>query len=98
MNPAVTIALASLGQISIVTGALYIMTQCVGTALGAQILVGLTPSNFTWSLGSTQLASGVSPMQGEVICVCKFVLNICIDALFCQVLEWNSSQLSFFSS
>ncbi|XP_021956970.1 aquaporin AQPAe.a [Folsomia candida] len=63
MNPAVTIALASIGQISIPTGALYIVTQCAGTTLGAQILVGLTPKNFTWALGATQLNS-VSQLQG----------------------------------
>ncbi|XP_021963501.1 aquaporin AQPAe.a [Folsomia candida] len=38
MNPAVTIALAATSQINMVKGALYIMAQCAGTTLGAQIL------------------------------------------------------------
>ncbi|OXA47547.1 Aquaporin AQPAn.G [Folsomia candida] len=63
MNPAVSFALASTGQIPLLTCALYIVAQCMGTTLGAQILVGFTPKKFTWSLGVTQLAKGVSPMQ-----------------------------------
>lgn len=66
MNPAVSFALASTGQIPLLTCALYIVAQCMGTTLGAQILVGFTPKKFTWSLGVTQLAKGVSPMQGLV--------------------------------
>ncbi|OXA43212.1 Aquaporin AQPAe.a [Folsomia candida] len=66
MNPAVTIALAATSQINMVKGALYIMAQCAGTTLGAQILVGFTPKRFTWSLGTTQLAKGVSPLQASM--------------------------------
>ena len=44
INPAVTLAFVLLGQMDIVTGIMYVLSQCMGAILGAALVWGTTAS------------------------------------------------------
>ncbi|XP_013391176.1 aquaporin-5 [Lingula anatina] len=64
INPAVTIGFLVTRKISIVRALFYFVSQLVGGIAGAAILMGLTPTEYRASLGTTQLTQGVSVGQG----------------------------------
>ncbi|XP_049804995.1 aquaporin AQPAe.a isoform X1 [Schistocerca nitens] len=64
VNPAVTAGMLVTGNITILKGLLYIIAQCVGSITGSAILKALTPPEKAGSLGLTNVAESVTPVQG----------------------------------
>ena len=65
INPAVTIGLLAGGQIKVQDAIGYIVVQLLGGIVGAFVLLAVLGDGT--SLGATQLADGVSPVQGFIL-------------------------------
>lgn len=52
------------GKISFVRALLYILLQCLGATAGTASLKALVPDAYHNTLGHTNFAEGVTPMQG----------------------------------
>ncbi|XP_059175182.1 aquaporin-5-like isoform X2 [Physella acuta] len=75
INPAVTVAMAVVMNISVVRAVLYVVAQVIGAILGGFLLKGLTPHIFHKNLAVTSLGNGVTPAQGfGVELILTFVL------------------------
>jgi len=75
INPAVTLASLVTGKIPIVKAVMYILIQCLGALAGTSLLKAVTPDSVEGNWGVTQLAAGVTPIQGCMIeIVSTFVL------------------------
>lgn len=81
INPAVTIGLLAAGEISVAKAAAYIATQLIGGILGAFTLSFCLGSQ-AGTLGATNLAAGVTPLQGFVIeaILTFFLVNTIMNA------------------
>jgi len=64
LNPAVTLAMACVGNISILRAFFYIIAQMIGAITGSAIAYGLTPDAARGELGAVGLGRGVTPVQG----------------------------------
>lgn len=64
INPAVTLAILVTGRISLLKAVLYVVVQCVGAVAGTATLKVLLNEKYHQGLGNTQLAEGVTPLQG----------------------------------
>lgn len=81
LNPAVTIAMAVLRRINVVTAITYVVTQLLFAALAGFALKALMPAAAVAAanLGTPLLADGVSPTQGVVIeAILTFFLGVAI--------------------
>merc|ERR1712013_336799 len=67
LNPAVSMGLLVGGNLSLLKFLVYVIAQCIGAVLGAGILYGVTPEAVRGSLGSNELAEGVTPFGGMVM-------------------------------
>lgn len=64
LNPSVTMAFFITRRISLARAVMYVIGQCVGAIVGAGLLKGVTPSNYTGNLGATTLQHGMSGGKG----------------------------------
>jgi len=77
-NPAVSLAFALKGTISVVRCIVYMIAQCVGSTAGSALLYVFTPEEFRGSLGVLQLHPKVSAVTG-----------CAIEAILTYVLIWT---------
>ena len=63
INPAITVAMLITRKVSVAKAVLYIIAQIIGAMLGAGFLKGVTPSNFTGTLGATVPNDHIGPQQ-----------------------------------
>jgi MIP family channel proteins len=83
INPAVTIGLLAAGEIPVAKAAAYIATQLIGGIVGAFALSFCVSGQANAAgLGATNLAAGVSPLQGFVIeaILTFFLVNTIMNA------------------
>lgn len=82
INPAVTIGLFVGRKIGLMASVLYIIAQCIGSVIGAALLLAIQPveNNIADKIpGITKLATGLSPAQGFLIeFVITFVLVLVV--------------------
>ncbi|XP_031619869.1 aquaporin AQPAn.G isoform X1 [Contarinia nasturtii] len=64
INPAVTVSQLVTGKISVVRALLYILLQCLGAVAGSASFKSLVPDSYHNGLGHTNLAEGLTPLQG----------------------------------
>lgn len=64
INPAVTIAMLLTGRVSLVRSFFYVITQCVGAAIGTIAVKALLDEAFHNGLGHTNLTDNISEIQG----------------------------------
>ncbi|CAG5125003.1 unnamed protein product [Candidula unifasciata] len=72
MNPAVTLALASLRQIGITRAAFYIICQCVGAISGSMLLREVSHPHLIGNLGV--ISPGLKITIGQVLCT-EFIIT-----------------------
>eukprot|EP00753_Platysulcus_tardus_P014158 PLAT415.1.p1 GENE.PLAT415.1~~PLAT415.1.p1 ORF type:complete len:288 (+),score=97.37 PLAT415.1:124-864(+) len=84
-NPAVTFALALLGQVSAPQAVMYFVAQFLGAALAAVVLSIIVPDAAQTSLGATLMGEGVTPAMA-VVCetIMTFTLVLTIMVLHVQ--------------
>ena len=70
INPAVTFGLLFGQKIGLVKSILYILSQCIGAAIGAALLMAFTPG--TWNLGNT----GFADINSGQVCIKIQLLGI----------------------
>ncbi|CAG5133918.1 unnamed protein product, partial [Candidula unifasciata] len=75
INPAVTIAMAVVMNISVARAVLYISAQVLGAVVGGFLLKGLTPAKFHGNLAVTNLGTDISQVQGFGV---EFMLTFCL--------------------
>ncbi|XP_061401593.1 aquaporin AQPAn.G-like [Musca vetustissima] len=73
INPAVSVAMALAGRISLIRMLLYIVAQCMGSAAGTCVLKNLLDEAYHNGLGHTTLAENISELQGLGI---EFILGL----------------------
>lgn len=77
INPAVTCGMLVARHISVIKALLYIIVQCLGGVVGAAILKGVSPSNFTG--GTTGVSDPINSAQAFGIeLVITFVLVLVV--------------------
>ncbi|CAG2232782.1 aquaporin-5-like [Mytilus galloprovincialis] len=64
LNPSVTMAFFITRRISLARAVMYVIGQCVGGMIGAGLLKGVMPSNYTGNLGATTLQHGMNGGKG----------------------------------
>merc|ERR1711892_1276322 len=69
LNPAVSVGLLVGGKLSLLKCVVYVISQCIGSVIGAGILHLVTPAQYRGGLGSNGLAEGVTPIGGLVMVV-----------------------------
>src|ERR1051326_5711426 len=69
VNPAVTIALVSVGKMNWVDGIYYVVSQLIGATLGALAILALNVPNLALStgLGAPGFASSIQPLQAAAV-------------------------------
>jgi len=67
LNPAVSVGLLVGGKLSLLKCVVYVISQCIGSVIGAGILHLVTPAQHRGGLGSNGLADGVTPIGGMVM-------------------------------
>ena len=70
INPAVTFGLLFGQKIGLVKSILYILSQCIGAAIGAALLMAFTPG--PWNLGNT----GFTDINSGQVCIKIQLLGI----------------------
>ncbi|XP_017782237.1 PREDICTED: aquaporin AQPAe.a [Nicrophorus vespilloides] len=83
INPAVTCGLFVTGDIKLLKGLFYIVSQCIGAAAGSAVLRAVIPTTLEGTLGATGL-QGITEVQGFIIeifltFVLVFVVQACCD-------------------
>ncbi|XP_068678535.1 aquaporin AQPAn.G-like [Montipora foliosa] len=81
LNPAVTIAMMSVGRVSVLKAVFFVGAQCLGAIGGAAIVYGITPPEAVGSLGVTAPGNGVTTFQAFAVeLVLTFILVFVIFA------------------
>lgn len=87
LNPAVTCAMMSVGNTTIVKGLLYIIAQCVGSLAGSSVVKALTPEKLhATGMGHTMLNPDLTPLQGFGV---EFFLGFVLVLVVCGVCDPN---------
>lgn len=84
INPAVTIGMLVIGEISILKSLLYVVFQCAGAIAGAALIRVALPRELQASrtIGVTQINSEIDEAQGVLIeCIITFLLVFIINAV-----------------
>ncbi|NWJ04929.1 MIP protein, partial [Crypturellus undulatus] len=79
INPAVTVALVLVAQLSLPRALAYLLAQLLGALAGAGLLYGVTPAPVRGSLGLSTLHPSVGLAQGtavELLLTLQFVLCV----------------------
>ncbi|KAL8566327.1 hypothetical protein ACOMHN_050445 [Nucella lapillus] len=83
INPAVTFALLATRKISLAKGVLFVVFQLVGAAVGAALLMGLTPEKYHGSLGSTLVSGTIDPAKGVGVEI--FITFVLVFTVFASI-------------
>ncbi|XP_068175484.1 aquaporin-4-like [Antennarius striatus] len=67
INPAVTVAMVLTRKLSVAKGVFYLLAQCIGAAVGAGILYGITPASVRGGMGVTKVNTSVSVGSALVV-------------------------------
>lgn len=84
INPAVTLGMLVIGEISILKSLLYIVVQCAGGVAGAALIrVALPPAlQASQTIGVTLINNEIDEAQGVLIeCIITFLLVFIINAV-----------------
>uniref|UniRef100_T1JF08 Aquaporin n=1 Tax=Strigamia maritima TaxID=126957 RepID=T1JF08_STRMM len=82
INPAVTIGLLVTRKIGALRCVLYVVSQCVGTVVGAALLRGFTPILLHKTMGATMFNTTISSYEAfGVECFITFVLVLTVFAV-----------------
>lgn len=84
INPAITIGMLVIGEISILKSVFYIIVQMAGAIAGAALIRVVIPRELQYSksIGITQISSDIDVAQGVLIeCIITFLLVFIINAV-----------------
>lgn len=82
INPAVTCGLFVTGDIKLIKGLFYIVSQCIGAAAGAAVLKAVTPEESVGSLGATNVSEKLSSVEGFAVeLILTFVLVLVVQSV-----------------
>nr|CAH7752613.1 unnamed protein product [Callosobruchus chinensis] len=67
VNPAVTLSFFVTGEIKLLRAIFFIIVQCVGAVAGAGLLKFIVPEDKVGTLGTTDVSSQLTPIQGVLM-------------------------------